>query len=297
MKIAILGREPEGRFLEAAATLLEAARKRGANLYYSSDFQEAFSRAGAVLPPGEVFVPAQGLPAGTDCLLTLGGDGTFLSSLVCVRDSGVPVAGINFGRLGFLAAAEAGSGSGAIDALFTGRYTVRERALLQVSSTSLPLPEEFYPYALNEIAFTGARRGMVSVSLRIDGRQLPPFWADGLLIATPTGSTAYSLSLGGPIVLPDSQVALLTPIASHNLNVRPMVVPIGASIEVRVSAERGGVVLSADDRTALFPAGLSATVTRGGFPLRYIAFSDNDFIDALHTKLHWGEDGRKTDTL
>ena len=297
MKIAILGREPEGRFLENAATLLEAASKRGATLCYSADFQAALRKAGVQVPPGGSFDPHGPLPQGTDLLLTLGGDGTFLASLACVRDSGIPVAGINFGRLGFLTAAEAGAGNGALDALFSGDYSVCERALLALSESSEPLPEDFYPYALNDVTFSGEQRGMVSISLRIDDRQLPPFWADGLIIATPTGSTAYSLSLGGPIVLPDSEVAVITPIASHNLNVRPMVVPLSSRLEVTVSSARGGVVLTADERTARFPSGFRVCVTRGTFPLRCLSFSDSNFIDALRTKLHWGEDFRNHHTL
>lgn len=277
MKIAILGREPEGRFLENAATLLEAASKRGATLCYVN--------------------PGERLPEGTDVLLTLGGDGTFLSSLPCVRDSGIPVAGINFGRLGFLTAAEAGAGNGALDALFSGRYSICERSLLTVAESSEPLPADFYPYALNEITLSGEPRGLVSIGLRIDGRQLPPFWADGLIVATPTGSTAYSLSLGGPIILPDSEVAVITPIASHNLNVRPMVIPLSSELEVTVFSTRGGVLLTADERSARFSSGFRVRIARGDFPLRTISFSDNNFIDALRTKLHWGEDVRNNHTL
>ena len=277
MKRAILVREPEGRFPEKAATLLEAAGKSGATLCYVD--------------------PREGLPEGTDVLLTLGGDGTFLSSLPCVRDSGIPVAGINLGRLGFLTAAEADSASEALAAIIRGDYSVRERSLLKVSPAETALPEGFYPYALNEISFSGEPRELVAVALTIDSRRLPVFWADGLVVATPTGSTAWSLSLGGPIVLPDSQVAVITPIAPHNLNVRPMVVPLDASIEVAVTSVRGRVVLSADDRTALFASPFRARITRGEFSLRCISLSDNNFIDALRSKLHWGEDGRQNHKL
>ena len=297
MKLAILGREPEGRFLENAATLLEAASKRGATLFYGSEFLEAFRKAAIPVPPGDSFDARGPLPKGTDIVLTLGGDGTFLASLACVRDSGIPVAGINFGRLGFLTAAEAGAGNGALDALFSGNYSVCDRALLSLTETSAPLPKNFYPFAINEVTFSGEPRGLVSICLKIDDRQLPPFWADGLIVATPTGSTAYSLSLGGPIVLPDSEVAVITPIASHNLNVRPMVVPLSSKLEVTVSSNRGGVLLTADERTARFPSGFHACLTRGDFPLKTISFSDNNFIDALRTKLHWGEDVRNNHTL
>ncbi|MBQ7640628.1 MAG: NAD(+)/NADH kinase [Bacteroidales bacterium] len=297
MKIAILGRAPEGRFLENAATLLETASKRGATLCYCTEFLEAFRKYAIPVPPGDSFDARGPLPKDTDILLTLGGDGTFLSSLVCVRDSGIPVAGINFGRLGFLTAAEAGAGNGAIEALFSGRYSVCDRALLSLTEASAPLPQDFYPFAINEVTFSGEPRGLVSIRLKIDDRQLPPFWADGLIVSTPTGSTAYSLSLGGPIVLPDSEVAVITPIASHNLNVRPMVVPLSSRLEVTVSSHRGGVLLTADERTARFSSGFRACLTRGTFPLRTISFSDSNFIDALRTKLHWGEDVRNNHTL
>lgn len=293
MKLAIHGRGLDSDRIPDIVNLIGFAYKRGATILYSEPLLHEIEGQGIDHPAGDVFDLSQPLSRPRcDLLLVLGGDGTFLSSLGIVQDSGIPVVGINYGRLGFLTAAEAGAGESLLEEVLDGKYTVVGRPVLSVRGLSQPLPADFYPYALNEIAVSGLHQGLVGVTVSIDGRKLPEFWADGLLIATQTGSTAYSLSLGGPIVLPGADVMVVSPIAPHNLNVRPMVVPLSAAIDIQVTPVRGGITVSADNHAAELLPGSSFRVQRAPFDLQCINLTDNSFINALRTKLHWGEDFR-----
>ena len=234
---------------------------------------------------------AQDLPDDVGMLLTLGGDGTFLKALLLVRGRDIPLAGINFGRLGFLTTAKVDDNLDSwVDDLLSGRYEVEDRDLIKISSPALP--EGFYPFAGNE--FTIQRRGasMLAIDVRMDGRPLPTYWSDGVVVATPTGSTAYSLSVGGPIVDPRSKVFVLAPIAPHNLNMRPLVIPAASVLEVEVSSRDGAAVLTLDNRSVEIPSGTRIKVCRGEYGFKYVSLSDNNFFKALETKLLWGQDRR-----
>jgi NAD+ kinase len=241
---------------------------------------------------GEDFSSWEDLPGDTELFLSLGGDGTFLQSLTFIRDRGIPVAGINFGRLGFLTTARADEGDRWIDELLAGHYSVEERSLLRV--TCADLPEDFYPFALNEISIQRRGASMLPVHVCIDGRELPTYWADGLVVSTPTGSTAYNLSVGGPVVMPSSEVMVIAPIAPHNLNVRPLVVPMDAAVELTFHSREQDALLTLDNRSCFLPSGTTVSLARGRYGLRYVSLSDNSFIGALRTKLLWGEDRRNT---
>ena len=207
-----------------------------------------------------------------------------------MRDSGIPVAGVNAGRLGFLTTVRADAGGTWIDELLSGRFTTEERSLLRV--TCADLPDDFYPFALNEVSLQRRGASMLPVHVRIDGRELPTYWADGLVVSTPTGSTAYNLSVGGPVVMPASEVIVIAPIAPHNLNVRPLVVPMDSYIELTFHPREGDAQLSLDNRSCILPADTTVSVARARYGLRYVTLSDNNFITALRTKLLWGEDRR-----
>ena len=222
-------------------------------------------KGATVLCYKEDFSSAEDLPADTDLFLSLGGDGTFLQSLTFVRDRGIPVAGINFGHLGFLTTARADD-PGWVDALLSQNYTVEERSLLRV--TCAELPEGFYPFALNEVSLQRRVASMLQVRVCIDGRELPTYWADGLVISTPTGSTAYNLSVGGPVV------------------------PMDASIELSFRTRGAGALLTLDNRSCELPSETTVSLARGRYGLRYVSLSDDNFIHALQTKLLWGEDRR-----
>ena len=287
MKIAVFGREPWTGPVTEAVSFLSHLKAEGAELWCHRPLADSVISAGEPLGECGLFSSAADLPQDMDIFLTLGGDGTFLSSLDFVRGRDIPVCGINFGTLGFLTAATAEPQVAA--ALASGSFRVQNRSLLKVEAEGLP--EDFCPCALNEISFQRAGAGLLSIEVSVDGRILPAYWADGILFATPTGSTAYSLSLGGPVVTPDCQVMLITPIASHNLNQRPLVVPLSSTVRVKICG-RSDIMLAADNRYVRFAGSLSAVVSQGDAPLKYVSFSDDSFITALRTKLLWGADRR-----
>ena len=240
----------------------------------------------ATAKPGDI-------PSDAEMLLTLGGDGTFLKALSLVRGRRVALAGINSGRLGFLTTAKLDENpEGWIGDIIEGRYEVEDRDLIKIQSDALPA--DFYPFAGNE--FTIQRRGasMLAIDVKLDGRALPTYWSDGIVVATPTGSTAYSLSVGGPIVDPRSKVFVLAPIAPHNLNMRPLIIPAGSALDVEVASRDGEAVLTLDNRSIVIPSGTKISVRKGEYGFKYVSFSDNNFLKALETKLLWGQDKRNS---
>jgi len=226
---------------------------------------------------------AADLDVGSSMLLSLGGDGTFLAAAALAAPLSVPVLGVNFGRLGFLSESAA---SLAVQALSSGDYRIEEREMLcaRVGGASY--------FALNEVSLTRTGSAMLGVDVRLDSVQFPTFWGDGVLVATSSGSTAYSLSVGGPICTPDLQAHIITPIAPHNLNLRPLVVPSAKKIELCATSRGEKVKLSADNFSVCIPEGAKVEVTGSEHPLRKVVLNDSNFINALECKLHWGDDIR-----
>ena len=239
----------------------------------------------------EVFCPEAGekLEEGTDMVVSVGGDGTFLSSLRLVRDSGIPVLGVNLGRLGFLSENRP---EAALGAILSGDYRIEDRSVLKAEAG---LPADFWPYALNEITVSRKGAAMLGVDVAIDGVTLPTYWADGLIVATSSGSTAYSLSVGGPIVMPDSKVLIVSPIAPHNLNVRPLVIPDTSVLELSFRAREKTLDFTVDNRTYEIDAGKRIRVSLAQFSLKRVRLKNSNFINALTGKLYWGEDLRNNE--
>ena len=228
---------------------------------------------------------SEDLDASTDVLLSLGGDGTFLSAARIVGDSAVPVLGVNFGRLGFLSEYKPEE---VVDALTKGTYTVEDRTLLRTEVEGTDISE----ISLNEMTVHRAGAAMLGVDVAIDGEPLPTCWADGLLVATSSGSTAYSLSVGGPICLPQAEVLIIAPIAPHNLNVRPLVVPHTSRIDLSFHSRNDSVMLTMDNLNAVLPVTSKISVSVAQFSLKTIRLDRSNFIQALRSKLFWGEDVR-----
>lgn len=228
---------------------------------------------------------------GIDMLLSIGGDGTFLSASKCVGGSGVPILGINLGRLGFLSEY---SPEEACEALISGKYELEERRLVKTSveGTILDDAKGFWPYSLNEVCVHRTGAAILGIEVSIDGARLPVYWADGLLVATSSGSTAYSLSAGGPICSPDSRVLIVAPVAPHNLNVRPLVVPDSARISISLRSRDSAVQLSMDNRELLIAPDATLEVEVAQFSLNRVRLGRSNFFKALTTKLFWGEDIR-----
>lgn len=229
----------------------------------------------------------------TDLVLAVGGDGTFLSAARVVSDSAIPVMGVNMGRLGFLSGIRPAD---VAEAVSEGLLTTEDRSLLAVRGEGFDPAASCggWPYALNEVAVSRKGSSMLGIDVEIDGNVLPTYWADGLIISTASGSTAYSLSVGGPIVNPASKVLIVSPIASHNLNVRPLVVPDTSRITVSFRSRESCVTLMTDNRTATVPATSVIDVSLAHFSLKRVRPRRESFIDALTSKLYWGEDRRNT---
>ena len=236
-----------------------------------------------ILEPGEV--PAEDV----EMLLSVGGDGTFLSSAVLAAERGIPVMGVNLGRLGFLSENRP---KDVAQALKSGDYTVESRTMLRADVKTGNEVIDSWPYALNEMSVRRNGAAMLGVDVVIDGKCLPTYWADGLVISTSSGSTAYSLSVGGPIVLPDSKVLIISPIAPHNLNVRPLVIPDSSVISLKMHSRDGRYEFSADNRTCEVGEDVEVVISVAQFSLKRVRLNNSNFINALTEKLFWGEDVR-----
>ena len=231
------------------------------------------------------------LRQGTEAVISVGGDGTFLSASKRVADSGIPIIGVNMGRLGFLSENKP---EDVAEALVKGEYRLENRTMLSASSSGTDVDGkiDFWPYALNEVTVHRSGAAVLGISVCVDGEELPTYWADGLIVATSSGSTAYSLSAGGPICTPDSKVLIIAPIAPHNLNVRPLVVPETAEIEISIRSRDASAIFTMDNRTMTIGISARIRVSMAQFSLKRIRLSRSSFVKALVSKLFWGEDIR-----
>ena len=253
-----------------------------------TDLVGSLQEAGCtVLPVSDGEAPEPG----TDAILSIGGDGTFLSAARLAVPSGVPIMGINLGRLGFLSENKPGDDIAGI--LLEGRYAVEERELLEVTVDGPALPD-WTPYALNEMSVSRVGASMLGIDVSVDSSALPTYWADGLLVATSSGSTAYSLSVGGPICLPQSKVLIVAPVSPHNLNVRPLIVPDSSRVDIVTKSRDASCVLTLDNRNYVIPAGTRISVAAAPIRLRRIVPGKSNFINALRSRLLWGEDVRNS---
>ena len=250
-------------------SLLDALREGGCDVH--------------VLEPDEM--PSEDIAM----LLSVGGDGTFLSASVTAAEKGLPIMGVNLGRLGFLSENRP---EDVAQALLSGDYSLENRTMLKADVITGDAVIDSWPYALNEISVRRNGAAMLGVDVTIDGECLPTYWADGLVISTSSGSTAYSLSVGGPIVLPESKVLIISPIAPHNLNVRPLVIPDTSVISLKMHSRDGRFEFSADNRTCEIGEDVEVKVAVAQFSLKRVRLNSSNFINALTDKLFWGEDVR-----
>jgi NAD+ kinase len=230
-----------------------------------------------------------------DFLFSVGGDGTLLRSITLIRDSEIPIFGINTGRLGFLTSLHRDELEAGLDLFFESKYTCIERTLLEVNAQN-PVPGlQETAFALNEISVNRKNTtSMLSIQTELDGQHLTTYWSDGLIISTPTGSTGYSLSSGGPIVSPAAQCLILNPMAPHNINMRPLIVPDQISIKISVSGRDQNHLLSLDSRIFTLDNGNDLIVKKAAFKIRTVQLEGDFFFKTLREKLFWGQDSRNT---
>ncbi len=226
-----------------------------------------------------------------DLLFSIGGDGTILDAVPLVLDSGMPVAGINMGRLGFLSSISKTEISKAVESVLSGEYGVEQRTLLE-----LVAPENVFGdvrYALNELnVIRNPEHSLLAIKVFVDDVYLNTYWGDGILLATPTGSTAYSLSAGGPIIAPNAKNFVITPIAAHNLTVRPIVIPDDSEIRIQVEGREKKFVFSMDSRTCALDTSVQLKVRKADFCIHLVRMKDEDFFGTIRNKLMWGKDNR-----
>jgi len=290
-KIALFGKNFSEDFNGNIRYLFEIFKKYNAELTIYSPFA-LFLSQNADISTGEynIFNDHSDLPLDTDYLFSFGGDGTFLETLKIIRDKKIPVIGINTGRLGFLANISREEICISVEDLFQGNYTLEERTLIRLNS----MPDVFDKFciALNEITIHKYGAGMISVYTELDGEFLNTYWADGLIISTPTGSTAYSMSVGGPIVMPEARNFIISPVAPHNLSVRPIIIPDNKTIRLKVKSRADRFLVSIDSRTIEVENDVILTIDKAPYNLKLVKFNGANFYNTLRNKLMWGSDKR-----
>ena len=226
-----------------------------------------------------------------DILLSIGGDGTFLETIHIIRDSGIPILGINTGRLGFLASTYKDEIRSVLESIRDKKYRLQERSLLTLITNDNLFGED--NFALNELTVHKKdSSSMITIHTYIGDLYLNSYWADGLIVATPTGSTAYSLSCGGPIMVPGAKDYVITPIAPHNLNVRPVVVPDDRTIRLKIEGRGKEFLCSLDSRSVAIESSVELIIKKAKFKLNVIQTEDQNFLNTIRNKMMWGLDRR-----
>ena len=291
MKIAIYSRGIENDQHKDIETFMETLKTYNVEPVFFQDFFNQFYSAVNMKGKYSTFNAAEDLDDSIDFMISLGGDGTLLDTVTFIQDKGIPVLGINYGRLGFLATIGKEDLNSAIKALVDGTYVLDKRTLIHLDA-DLPLFGNS-PYGLNEfVIHKKDTSSMIKIHTYLNGEFLNTYWADGLIVATPTGSTGYSLSCNGPVVFPDSGNFVITPVAPHNLNIRPIVVPDDNIISFEVEGRSDGFLCSMDSRREIVPKEVQLAVKKEKFKLNLVRLNENNFLQTLRNKLSWGLDKR-----
>ncbi len=290
-KVAIFGQAYKNNDRQYFELLIENLNKYSIEIVIEKDFVKILTDLGVKNLDFPMFSSHNDLDTSFDMMFTLGGDGTILSAVTLVKDLGIPILGINTGRLGFLATVQKDEIENAIKSLVNNEYTIQYRALLNIDTNNHQFQD--LNFALNEV--TIARKNstsMIGVEAYLDDEYLTTYWADGLVIATPTGSTGYSLSCNGPIIMPESNNLVITPIAPHNLSARPIVIPDKTKIRLKVIGREKEFFLSLDSRVSSVDISTEINLNKASFQIKIIQLNQQTFINTLRNKLLWAEDTR-----
>lgn len=292
MKVAVYGQTYSDNAFDYVVELLDELNKSTAEIFFEEDFYTMLLKTGD-MGAYPIFNMGKGLDNSFDMFISFGGDGTILRAITYVKNLNIPVVGVNTGRLGFLSTFKKEDVRKVVQEFVSGAYTIVERSLVEVSS-SPQLPEfENLNFALNEV--TVSRKdttSMITVETYLNNEYLTSYWADGLIVATPTGSTGYSLSCGGPVIAPTAKSLILTPIAPHNLNARPLVIADDTVIRLKVSGREENHLVSLDSRIATVENGREIIIKKSSFTIKMIEYTSESFLKTLRNKLLWGEDKR-----
>ncbi|MGO4904570.1 NAD kinase [Flavobacterium sp. W20_MBD1_R3] len=293
MKVAIYGQYYQNSTEPIINDIFVFFNKNNVEMIIESHFLQMLNERKIVEKKYKTFTSHSELDSSFDMLISIGGDGTILRAATLVRDSGVPILGINAGRLGFLATVQKENIATFMQFVIDKKYTISKRALLSVTCTPPNESIQKMDFAMNEI--TVSRKdttSMITIDTYLNDEFLNSYWADGLIISTPTGSTGYSLSCGGPILTPDVKSFVITPIAPHNLTARPLVVPDETEIRLKVSGREENYLVSLDSRVTSVKNDSILTLKKTPFHINMVEIPEETFLKTLRSKLLWGQDKR-----
>lgn len=293
MKVAIYGQYYQNSTEPIIRDIFVFFNSKNIEIVIESTFLKMLYEKELVKKDYKTFSSYKELDKSFDMMISIGGDGTILRAATLVRNSGIPILGINAGRLGFLASVQKENIATFLQMVVDKNYKISKRTLLKV--TSFPRNKDLMElnFAMNEISVSRKdTTSMITIETHLDGELLTSYWADGLIIATPTGSTGYSLSCGGPILTPEVKGLVITPIAPHNLNARPLVIPDHTEIKLRVSGREEQYLVSMDSRITSIGNESILTIKKTSFQINMVEIPNETFFKTLRNKLLWGEDKR-----
>lgn len=290
LRFAIFGNTYQAKKSACIQELFSILEKHGASLLIDKAFHTYLTgELGINLNPEALI---EGNDFNADFVISMGGDGTFLEAARCVGDKGTPILGINMGRLGFLSDYQAEDIPSAIEDIYNGTFRIEERTVLMVEDDKGTI--QGYPYALNEVAVLKRdNSSMISIDVEVNGEFLTTYQADGLIVNTPTGSTGYALSVGGPIIVPGSNIIGLVPVAPHSLTVRPLTLSADAVVSMKIKSRSHNVLLSVDGRSECSQEGTRITIRKAPYTINVLKRGEGSFFRTLREKLMWGADTRE----
>jgi len=293
MKVAVFGRFYNLTTTFSVETLFNFLKKKEIDAYIETEFYNLINDN----EPNKIVhllnKQFDTLDTSFDLFISIGGDGTILRAITFIKNLGIPVIGINTGRLGFLATIPVNDIEIALQNIINGKYRISERSLLTIETSVENKDIDSMNFALNEIAVSRKNTtSMITVETFLDGEYLTSYWSDGLIISTPTGSTGYSLSCGGPVITPETKSFVITPIAPHNLSARPLIIPDATEIQLKVSGREESHLVSLDSRIATLENGTIIKIKKAPFTIKMVDLLNESFLTTLRKKLLWGEDKR-----
>ena len=288
MKVAILGKIFKSEPTEYITKIISLLEKKKVTVFLEYDYLKSLN--GFISESVSSF---KELDKSFDLLISIGGDGTILKAITFVKDLSIPIIGVNTGRLGFLAKIQIENIEQVIEEIILKNYSVSERTLIEVSTSETNQQLSKLNFALNEITFSRKNTtSMISIDTKLDNKHLNSYWADGLIISTPTGSTGYSLSCGGPIIMPEAENLIINPIAPHNLNARPLIIPDNTEIKIKVNGREDEFLISLDSRITTLSNSTEVIIKKSPFKIKMIELENESFLITLREKLMWGKDKR-----
>jgi len=293
MKIGIYGQFYHENSESYIQLILNALQNKKVEIVIEKNFLGILSMHQDVSSKFSEIATFTSLDSSYDLFFSIGGDGTILKSITYVKDLGIPIVGINTGRLGFLATIQKEKITKSISQILANKFVISERSVLTIETSPSNNEISQLNFALNEIAVNRKNTtSMIKVETMVNDKYLTSYWSDGLIVATPTGSTGYSLSCGGPIIDPSTDSMVLTPIAPHNLNARPLVIPDSSTVTLKVSGREKTYLVSMDSRIATLKNETTLIIKKAPFTIKLVQLEDDSFIKTLRKKLLWGEDKR-----